>query len=252
MIPQAQTNKAPAEYMAKAFKEVDWPIPPYLMVGFLNRLAHDITIAHPAHKMEIMYQAIRHTYNPLYIATMFLERYSTVIHVRDFREHIDQAIKAYFSGYKLPSICALIPVIEGIIRKRAAKHGRDLGNGTIKFKLEFSDLVEKEKNSSHCYGERLVMLEALRDFMEKRFLEKTDNYDGMNQFNRHGILHGLYDNFGDDKNFYRLITLLDLLCFLVGLEEGGSCFAPEDTPESVSLGAHYLQLSQASFKGEII
>ena len=53
-------------------------------------------------------------------------------------------------------------------------------------------------NSSrlHCYGERLVVLEAFRDFVRDRLLQNTDRYVGLNEFNRHGILHGIFENFG--------------------------------------------------------
>jgi hypothetical protein len=50
------------------------------------------------------------------------------------------------------------------------------------------------------------------------------------------ILHGIFDNFGQAVNFLRLITLLDLLCFSIGLvESGASMVAPAQTPESLKL-----------------
>jgi hypothetical protein len=87
------------------------------------------------------------------------------------------------------------------------------------------------------------MLEAFRDFVRNRLLENTNRYAGHNEFNRHGILHGLFEDFGQEINFLRLITLLDLLCFSIGLIEGGvSMFAPADSPESLALAARYLEL----------
>jgi hypothetical protein len=84
------------------------------------------------------------------------------------------------------------------------------------------------------------MLEAFRDFVSDRLLQNTGRYVGLNEFNRHGILHGIFDNFGQAVNFLRLVTLLDLLCFSIGLIEGGvSMFAPAPTPESEALAAIY-------------
>jgi hypothetical protein len=37
-----------------------------------------------------------------------------------------------------------------------------------------------------------------------RLLQNTDRYVGLNEFNRHGILHGVFENFGQDINFLRL------------------------------------------------
>jgi hypothetical protein len=44
---------------------------------------------------------------------------------------------------------------------------------------------------------------------------------------RIGILHGMFDGYGDTINFYRLVSLLDPLCFVLVLSHGGSSFAPE-------------------------
>ena len=139
-------------------------------------------------------------------------------------------------------------MIEGIIRKIATRQNRDVGQGTRKLIDELQALVDREEQSPHCYGERLVVLEAFRDFVRDRLLQNTDRYVGLNEFNRHGILHGIFENFGQEINFFRLITLLDLLCFSIGLIEGGvSMFARPPTKESSRLAAVYIELR--SFHG---
>lgn len=230
MSSTALMNKEPAQWLGNAFKKVDWPIPAYLAMGFLGQLAKAVHDAPQAHKLEIMRQGMVRAYDREYLAVMFLERYSNIVHVRDFVRQIDEAIKGYFSGYKYLSVTGLVPVLEGIIRKIAKQQNRDIGHGTKKLNDELNALVEKEQASPCCYGERLVVLEAFRDFVRDRLLQNTDSYDGLNELNRHGILHGIFTNFGEDINFFRLITLLDLLCFCIGLLGGGvSIFAPEPT-----------------------
>jgi hypothetical protein len=241
--PNAMLNRAPAEWLANVFKVVDWPIPAYLTAGSLHRLAKVIENAPQESKLEIMRQAFATAYTPDYLAGMFLTRYSTIIHVRDFSRQIDESIRTFFCGYTFNAVTGLIPVIEGIIRKMAARQNREVGHGTRRLVDELQSLVEREEQASYCYGERLVMLCAFRDFLRDRVLQNTDRYTGLNEFNRHGILHGIFENFGQEVNFFRLITLLDLLCFSIGLIEGGvSMFAPEATPDSAKLAAHYLQL----------
>jgi hypothetical protein len=213
-----------------------------LTTAFLTKLAHDIEVAPPDERLHIMQARLANAYGPDYLASMFLERYSKIIHVRDFTQHIGESLKAYFSGYKLVAIVALVPALEGIVRKIATTHGRDVGQGTTKLNKEFAAFVDREINSPHCFGERVVMLEVLRDFVRDRLLEKTDKYQGLNELNRHGMLHGIYGNFGEDMNFFRLVTLLDLLCFAICLEEGGSGFAPAPTSESLKLAEHYKRL----------
>jgi hypothetical protein len=75
-----------------------------------------------------------------------------------------------------------------------------------------------------------------------RLLQNTDSYIGLNE-QRARIVHGIFENFGQAVNFLRLITLLDLLCFSIGLIEGGvSMFAPAPTPESIKLAGIYAKL----------
>jgi hypothetical protein len=241
-----RTQRALAEWLASRFKEVDWLIPPYLNTAFLSKLAHAIEVAPPAERLQIMQVNLANAYGPNYLAGMFLERYSKIVYVGDFKQHIGESIKAYFSGYKLVSIIALVPVLEGIVRKIATSHGRPIGAGTKKLNDEFGAFVDTEIKSPHCFGERVVMLEVLRDFVRDRLLEQTNSYSGRNELNRHGILHGIYGNFGEDMNFFRLITLLDLLCFAIGLEKGGSGFGPAPTPESSKLAEHYERLKALS------
>lgn len=244
MSSGASTNRAHAQYLADAFKEVDWPIPPYLQLGgFLSPLAKAIKDAPTQDaKLAIVRERLADAYNGDYLASMFLDRYSRIPHVRDFAHQIDESIRTYFCGYTFNAITGLLPVIEGIIRKIAISANRAVGPGTKGLNDELQAFVEREVQSPHCYGERLVMLEAFRDFVRERLLESTKRFVGLNEFNRHGILHGLFDDFGQAINFLRLITLLDLLCFCVGMTEGVSMFAPPSTPESLKLAAVYRNL----------
>jgi hypothetical protein len=243
MPNDASTNRGVAEYMANAFKEVDWPIPPYLKLGFLTRLAKDIKDAPHDAKPSIMREKLAGAYTADYLAAMFLDRYSTIPYVKDFARQIDESIRTYFCGYTFNAVTGLLPVVEGIIRKMATSQNRDIGQGTKKLNDELQALVDRELQSPACYGERLVVLEAFRDFVRDRLLQNTDSYVGLNEFNRHGILHGIFEDFGQTINFLRLITLLDLLCFSIGLMEGGvSMFAPAPTPASSRLAAVYATL----------
>ncbi len=238
---------AAARWLGDVFKSVDWLIPAYLTQGFIHRLAGAIYQAKPADKLDIFREAITIIYGPQYLATFFLQRYSKIQHIQDFSRQIDESFRAYFAGYRLVAITAMIPVLEGIIRKIASAASRDVGQGTQGLLKEFDAIVEAESNSPQRYEERLVMLELLRDFMRDRFLKNTNRYYGLNQFNRHGILHGVFDDFGEELNFMRVITILDLLCFIIGLKGARvSMFAPEDTDESRKLASQYIALQEKS------
>jgi hypothetical protein len=253
MSTDANTNRAYAQWLAGAFKEVDWPVPPYLQLGgFLSPLAKAIKDAPTQDaKLAIVCERLAGAYTVDYLASMFLSRYSTILHVRDFKRQIDESIRTYFCGYTFNAVTGLLPVIEGIIRKIAISQNRDVGPGTKGLNVELEAVVERELQSAHCYGERLVMLEAFRDFVRDRLLQNTKRFVGLNEFNRHGILHGLFDDFGQAINFLRLITLLDLLCFCIGMTEGVSMFAPGTLPESAALAALYRDLHSFHSRREV-
>jgi len=244
MASDISTNREFAEYLANAFKQVDWPIPPYLNLGFLSPLAKAINDAPKAAKLAIVREKLAGAYTADYLAAMYVDRYSRISYIKDFARQIDESIRTYFCGYTFNAVTGLLLVIEGIIRKMAASQQHDIGHGTKKLNDELQALVDRELQSPAGYAERLVVLEAFRDFVRDRLLQNTDSYIGLNEFNRHGILHGIFEGFGQAVNFLRLITLLDLLCFSIGLIGGGvSMFAPAATAESSKLAAVYGTLS---------
>jgi hypothetical protein len=165
--PFASTNKDFAERLARTFKEVDWLIPAFLPLDLVTKFAKEIEDTPADQKLAIVRSTLRNVYNAERLATMLLEHYSKIIHVKEFAPQIDESIKAFFSGYKIVAVVALVPVVEGIVRKMATRQARDVGNGTKKLEEEFALLVERERTSPNCYGERLVMLEVLRDFIAR-------------------------------------------------------------------------------------
>jgi hypothetical protein len=109
MSNNASTNREFAEWLANAFKEVDCPIPPYLQLGFLSPLAKAVKEARPDKKLQIMLESLGNAYTPEYLAAMFLDRYSKIVHVRDFSRQIDESIRTYFCGYTFNAVTGLGP-----------------------------------------------------------------------------------------------------------------------------------------------
>jgi len=231
-----------SERWREAFRSVDWVIPAYVSTGALSSVAALIEQATGPDKQTVLQAALPFFYNAERLSSMLLGLYRQTMHVRDFAVQISEAIEAFYFGLPHAAIATLIPVLEGVIRKIAREGQRDVGSGTAKLIDELNELIDREDRSPHRYEERLLMLQTLRDFFSERLLKSTSTYAGLDQLNRHGILHGIFDQYGDPTNFVRLITLLDLLCFAMALVHGGSCFAPDHTPESKRLAAHYRKL----------
>jgi hypothetical protein len=148
MSINASTNRDFAEWLATAFKEVDWPIPPYLQLGFVTQLAKAVRDAPQQDaKLAIICEQLTGAYSADYLAAMFLDRYSKILHVRDFAHQIDQSIRTYFCGFTFNAVTGLLPVIEGIIRKIATQQNRDVGQGTRKLIDELQAIVDREEQS---------------------------------------------------------------------------------------------------------
>jgi hypothetical protein len=62
MTSDISTNRDFAESLASAFKQVDWPIPPYLNLGFLSPLAKAIKDAPQDAKLAIIREKLAGAY----------------------------------------------------------------------------------------------------------------------------------------------------------------------------------------------
>ena len=233
-------------------RSVDWVLPAYLPADGILKIAAMLEQEPVSKREEFLEWILPGLYDEDRLASMLLGLYNKVIYICDFRVQIAEAVEAWHVGLHHAAVATMIPVLEGIIRKIAKGGSRDIGSTKITKKLigELDELIAKENRSPHRYDVRIVMLTGLRDFFAERLLENTDHYNGLDQLNRHGILHGIFEKYGAAVNFLRLITLLDLLCLAMVLAHGGSCFAPDRTPKSQKLAEYYRTLKQRSIEAQ--
>ena len=80
------------------------------------------------------------------------------------------------------------------------------------------------------------------------FRSSSQEYSLVDGTNRHGIAHGAYADaeYGRPLNFYKTIAAIDVLTFISSLKTTTmSGFVPDDTPESTSLAARYIEMRKA-------
>lgn len=231
--------------MAAIFKSVDWVVPAYISMGVISKVGGLIEGAPASQKQAVLEEALLRIYDEAHFASFLLGLYSQTRHVRDFRVQISEAIEAWHLGLHHAAVATMVPVLEGVVRKIAQESQREVGKGTRKVIAELDELIAKENRSPGRFEERIVMLTGLRDFFADRLLTDTDNYAGLDRLNRHGILHGIFEQYGAAINFLRLITLLELICFAMVLTHGGSSFSPEYTADAAKLADRYRRLHEA-------
>jgi hypothetical protein len=231
------------------FRTVDWFVPPYFPCRTLCDLADIIRSAPPAEKANVLTIALRRLYNPRHLSVMLLARYPCVPPVDHFCAQIREAFEAASFGLMHAAIATLLPVIEGVLRKVANQRGDDLGIGTRKVADEIAKLAEREltRGDGDATRERVDMLTQIEAFTRTRLVVPTKDYMGLDRLNRHGILHGLFTDYGVDQNFHRLVSFLESLVFALSLRMSGvSCFAPPETTESQRLALYFHGLSAAA------
>ena len=202
-MPQPTENSRNAWLLP--FREVDWPIPPYLQLGgFLNPLAKAIKDASKDEKLEIVRGKARERLLagiPRVHVPRPLQQNPPCAGFQPVR--LTSRSAPIFAATTFNAVTGLLPVLEGIIRKMAARQNRDVGQGTQMTESRTAD-HSSIANSSHLTVTANALLCWRHSGISSRdrtLFKRPGDYDGFNEFNRHGILHGIFENFGQDINF---------------------------------------------------
>lgn len=231
--------------------DMEWFIPPFISLGDLR--LHDSKI-----------ESWQKIYNHAYIAGTYIEKYKILKNLSKYSNLILDAIFAYYSGLTSASIAILIPTIEGITREisKDLKINKDNLSSDI-----FVEVIRKTKSNYKSTilfrnytwipvrffnnsiwdesDEVFQMLEGFSNYIQKHLYARTDKFAGQNELNRHGILHGLFRNYNSQTNFYKLISFIDMLCFIIIYNgEMGSLLAPDLDEQSARLAMIFYDLEQ--------
>ncbi len=229
-----------------------WIWPAYIQNRHVYRVGEKLLkSSNDAEKHAIIESALPSLYPPEDLAVMLLERYRKVPIVKEFEASISDALEAAHLRLFHAAVSTLFPVIEGIIRDSASAGGRSVGQGTQKLPDEIDEMIAFERASGFGAADaRIEMLEVFRNFLRAKLLAPTAAFSGARQLNRHGVLHGVFKDFGSEANFYILVSILDLLTFVRVLHTTGiSTLAPDRTKESQALAIYYRMLRLASKAG---
>lgn len=226
------------EYYKDKFNSVGWFIPPYVNMGNLGEIAHEISQTKETN-LEVL---LKHIYTHDHLAAMVTSRYPIVPHISEYKKIISEAIEAHFLGLHHVAVSGLIPVIEGAGRKISESKG--LNDKFVK--NVFSSLAEHCKedvviNKIGDVDEIITMLDSFVYFTKNNLYVQSSNYVEEDKTNRHGILHGAFsdNDYGAPINFYKSIGAIDFLCFIVSIRESISFFAPSLNEQSLKLAKQY-------------
>ncbi len=181
----------------------------------------------------------------------------------EFVPLVREAFLAFYGGYRAASIAALIPLVEGAI-KRIARYvsGQRLSTVDAVDKaidsainkassLYFQDSWAPREYQTVSYlmslDQRVYAFETFRRWLHEEFFENTGEYSGSTWLNRHLFAHGVSASWQQASNFRRLIVAITTLGVIEswGTEANGvSLFFPE-----MNKDAHLLW-QEALFRAE--
>ena len=89
-----------------------------------------------------------------------------------------------------------------------------------------SQVVEKKIGD---YEEIESMIDSFEGFVTNKLYSNSNKYPHDDNTNRNGIAHGEYSDmdFGKPVSFYKVIALINFLCFLSSIDAGLSWFPPK-------------------------
>ncbi|MCD1189474.1 hypothetical protein D3A87_18280 [Vibrio cholerae] len=233
------------DFFAISLDEIGWFIPPYINMGQLESIL-DATKNNGENKHDALNNVLSSVYSIENISAIFTEKYTVTPFVKDYLSIIDNGIESHFLGLNYASVSTLIPVIEGIARKLSKHRGVDHEH----IKKTIINLCESCKtqvvnNKIGDYEEIESMIDSFRKFAVKKLYSDSKIYPHEDNTNRNGITHGVYTDldFGSKISFYKVISLINFLCFLSAIDAGISWFPPKGKVEG-QRKAEYLLLCE--------
>lgn len=230
------------------FNKIGWFIPPYIPLGKITRTFFKIGNIDNFHQDDLEL-ILGELYTPSFLSLMLIERYSKLNNTKEYKLIIKESIEAHFLGLNYVAISGLLPAIEGIIHNLIKNFNIEIkpkkNGGKIGIKDKVREII------IFCIDTKIgkldetePMLESFLYYIENHLFIKSTEYILDDKTNRHGILHGEFSDkdYGKKINFYKVITVLNMLCFIASYKESFSWLGPEKSKESIIFELYLYRL----------
>ena len=230
------------------FNKIGWFIPPYIPLGKITRTFFKIGNIDNFYQNDLEL-ILGELYTPSFLSSMLIERYSKLNNTKEYKLIIKESIEAHFLGLNYVAISGLLPVIEGVIHNLIKNFNIEIkpkkNQGKIGVKDKVSEIIRFCINTkTGKLDETEPMLESFLYYIENHLFIKSTEYILDDKTNRHGILHGEFSDkdYGKKINFYKVITVLNMLCFIASYKESFSWLGPEKSKESIIFELYLYRL----------
>lgn len=260
--PQWLVRRKHRDDEAELWRKVEWFLPLWVSHGASRALLRDVQ--HRSKEEAIVHfdYHTSTTYTLPFQAVCAAQLIPACRSLEEFASVVREAYLSCYSGYSASSIAALIPVVEGALRRIS----RQAPDTPIKDQVDivFDKACERAARLHFDGGwvpdayltadylfaqdELVFAFETFRRWLKDAFFRKTGEYDGTTWLNRHLFAHGASTQWQEGTNFSRLIVALATLGVIESWHDGSdrvSIFFPEMNQDS------RLLWQQALYRGQI-
>jgi hypothetical protein len=238
-------------YIREQCLKVDFVTPPFMQNQFLGEFAKAIETGSDLEKVAEEFAP--RMYGLEGISALSVEIYRKNSDFTKYSSQINESIEAFYLGLNRVAITSLMPCIEGIIRDIGIKIGisceehvnvkqfvnilkkiqQRIITNLVFYDFDWVPSDFKSISLHDGFNEQIQMVESLKYYLNNGLYQHTASYQGSTNLNRNGVVHGFITDFSSPVNFYRLITVLNMLYVCSVLTgNNGSLFYPPTSDES--------------------
>jgi hypothetical protein len=219
------TNRRACESVAALWEKLEWFAPLWVPQGRINELLKDVEYRSKEEAIRLFDYHTSTIYVLSFQAVCIAQLIPQSRSLVKFASVAREAYLAFYAGYRAASIAALMPVMEGALRRISEDSGnlpvpeqidRIIDRACmLASRLHFDgNWVPREyRTSDYLYGqdERIFVFETFRRWLKGTFFRQTGEYDGITWLNRHLFAHGTSTDWQNSANFCRLVVALATL-----------------------------------------
>lgn len=224
--PQWLVNRSIADHQAGLWQKMEWFSPLWIPQHRVNELLKDVEHRAKDEAIRLFDYHTSTIYTLAFQAVCIAQLIPRSRSLSDFAPIAREAYLAFYAGHKASSIAALIPVIEGALKRISGTASRlpvlDQIDQIIDAacmlasRLHFGDNVwvpPEYLTKDYLYGqdERIFVFESFRRWLKDAFFRRSGEYDGVTWLNRHLFAHGASTEWQNGANFSRLVVALATL-----------------------------------------
>lgn len=260
--PNWKENRKVADRDASLWEKMEWFSPLWISIGKIREILKDAEYRSREDAINLFNYHTSTVYTLAFQAVCIAQLLPQARSLAEFAPLAREAYLAFYSGHRASSIAALIPIVEGSLKKiiqdppdlpvpQQIDRAIDQASA-LAARLHFNGMwVPREYLSvDYLFGqdERVFTFETFRRWLKGSFFRHTGEYDGTTWLNRHLFAHGTSSDWQQSANFTRLVVALATLGVIESWYDNSnlvSLFFPEMNEDSTLLWQQALLRGRA-------